>query len=123
MYANRGDLSEAMTLCNRAILAEKTEAGHYYLRAVILDEQGRTDDAANDLRRALYLNQDFVPAHLLLGSMALRYGRRQESTRHFKNVLSLLMGRSKEEIIPDTEGLTVGRIREIINSTGPKDNR
>ena len=121
--ANQRNLSEAMELCDRAISAEKTEAGHYYLRAVIFQEQGRTEDAAADLRRALYLDQDFVPAHLLLGNLALRSGKRQESARYFKNILGLLRTRAGEEIVPGAEGLTVGRIREIIESTGLEVDR
>jgi chemotaxis protein methyltransferase CheR len=121
--ADQGNLTEAIALCDRAIAAGKTEAGHYYLRGVIFHEQGRTDDAAADLRRALYLDQDFVPAHLLLGNLALQCGKRQESARHFRNVLTLLRARSKEEMVPGAEGLTVGRIREMIRSTGFEDAR
>jgi chemotaxis protein methyltransferase CheR len=121
IFANQGNLSEAISFCERAISAEKGDPRHYYLRATILQEQGEPEKAAADLRRALYVDQDFVPAHLLLGNLALRQGKREESARHFKNAFELLHRRLPDEIVPGTEGLTAGRLMEIIRSTGFED--
>ena len=121
IFANQGNLSEAISLCERAISAEKGDPGHYYLRATILQEQGEPEKAAADLRRALYVDQDFVPAHLLLGNLALRQGKREESARHFKNAFELLHRRLPDEVVPGTEGLTAGRLMEIIRSAGFED--
>ena len=66
------------------------------------------------LKRSLYLDQNFALAHFALGSLALRQGRQMESNKHFENALSLLSARRPEEILPESEGLTAGRLREII---------
>jgi chemotaxis protein methyltransferase CheR len=121
VFANQGRLSEAMNMCDRAISAEKAEPAGYYLRAVIFQEQGKQEESAADLRTALYLDQDFVPAHLLLGNLALRQGKKGESARHFRNAFDLLRRRLPDEVIPGMEGLTAGRIVEMIRSAGFED--
>ncbi len=113
----RGSLPEALGYCEKAIAADRFNPGHYYLRASILQEQGRLPEAAADLRKALYLDQDFIPAHILLGNLTLRQGNRRGSSRHFRNALRLLDRRPTEEVIPEAEGLTAGRLMEIIRST------
>jgi chemotaxis protein methyltransferase CheR len=86
-----------------------------------LHEQGRLQDAASELRKALYLDQDFLLAHLLLGNLALRQGNRKESRRHFRNAHTLLSRQHPEEVIAGAEGLTAGRLMEIIRSTDFED--
>ena len=103
--------------CEKAIAADRFNPGHYYLRASILQEQGRLPEAVADLRKALYLDQDFIPAHILLGNLTRRQGNRRGSSRHFRNALRLLGRRPAEEVIPGAEGLTAGRLMEIIRST------
>ncbi|MBI4595679.1 MAG: tetratricopeptide repeat protein [Candidatus Tectomicrobia bacterium] len=119
--ANQGKLSEALGLCDRAVSADKSNPGNHYLLATIMQEQGRLQEAATELRKTIYLDQDFVLAHLLLGNLALRQGKRKESARHFRNAYNLLSRRQPEEIIPDAEGLTAGRLMEIIRATALGD--
>jgi chemotaxis protein methyltransferase CheR len=115
--ADRGSLPEALGYCEKAIAADRFNPGHYYLRASILEEQGKLHEAVDDLRKALYLDQDFIPAHILLGNLTLRQENRRGSSRHFRNALRLLGRRPIEEVIPGAEGLTAGRLMEIIRST------
>ncbi|MGC1404833.1 MAG: CheR family methyltransferase [Thermodesulfobacteriota bacterium] len=115
--ANQGSLPEALGYCEKAIAADRFNPGHYYLQASILQEQGKLKEATADLKKALYLDQDFIPAHILLGNLTLRQGNRRESSRHFRNALRLLGCRPSEEVIPGAEGLTAGRLREIVRTT------
>jgi chemotaxis protein methyltransferase CheR len=121
IFANQGKLPEAIDFCEKAISAERACPGHYYLRAIILQEQGKSENAAADLRKTLYLDQDFVPAHIFLGNLALRQGKVKQSARHFRNAVELLRQRVPDEVIPGAEGLTAGRLMEIIKSTGFED--
>jgi chemotaxis protein methyltransferase CheR len=122
-YANQGRLDEALEWCEKAITADKLNSGLHYLRAAILQEQGSIDDAVVPLKRALYLDQDFVLAHFALGDLAMRRGRRRESNRHFRNALMLLRGYDHEDILPESEGITAGRLSEIITSiTGEEES-
>ena len=120
-YANQGLLTEALEWCEKAIAADKLNSGLHYLRSAILQEQGLIDDAVIPLKRALYLDQDFVLAHFALGDLAMRQGRRRESNKHFKNALTLLRGYNHEDILPESEGITAGRLSEIIAAITQKE--
>lgn len=112
--ANEGRLGEALELSERAIGADKLNAGLHYLRAVILQERGGVDEAAASLRRALYLDQGLVLAHFTLGNLALQQGRERESRRHFGHALEILDRYRPEEVLPESEGMPAGRLCEII---------
>lgn len=115
--ANQGKLTEARELLEQAIGADRLKAGLHYLRAMILQEQGAIDEAVASLKRALYLDQDMVLAHFSLGNLALRQGKMKESRKHFANALSLLDSYDPADILPESEGLSAGRLREIMRTT------
>lgn len=112
--ANQGRLAEALAGCDRLIAADKLNAEGHYLRATVLQELGELTAAVSAFKRALYLDQDFVPAHFALGHLARAQGRRAEADRHFANALALARRHRPEEILPETEGLTAGRLAEIL---------
>ena len=114
--ANQGRLAEAMDWCERAIASDKLNPASHYLLATIQQEQGQGDAAAQSLKRALYLDPEFVLAHFALGNHCLSQGRHRYADRHFGNVLALLQVRPHAEIVPESEGLTAGRLVEIIMS-------
>lgn len=116
--ANQGKLAEARALLEEAISADRLKAGLHYLLAMILQEQGAIDEAITSLKRALYLDQDLVLAHFSLGNLALRQGKIKESRKHFANTLSLLDRYDPTDILPESEGLPAGRLREIMRTTG-----
>jgi len=58
----------------KAIAADKLDAGLHYLLATILQEQGAIEQAVAAFKRSLYLDQNFVLAHFALGNHALRQG-------------------------------------------------
>ena len=117
VYANQGKLAEARELLEQAIGVDRLKAGLHYLLAMILQEQGAAGEAAVSLKRALYLDQDLVLAHFSLGNLALRQGRMKEARRHFANTLSLLDRYGPADILPESEGLSAGRLREIMQTT------
>jgi chemotaxis protein methyltransferase CheR len=116
-YANQGRLTEALEWCESAIATDKLEPELHYLHANILQERGVTEEAIASLKKALYLSPDFVLAHFALGNLLLREGRSRAANKHFENALSLLGAYDPEEILPESEGMTAGRLREIIRLT------
>ena len=114
--ANQGKLAEALEWCNHWIAADKLDAKSHYLRAVILLEQGDIGQAQASLQRAIYLNPDFVLAHFSLGNLAHGRGKRDEASRHFANTLRLLRGLQPNDLLPESDCLTAGRLIEIITS-------
>lgn len=116
VYANQGRLAEAFQWCERAIAADKLAAGCHYLLATVLQERGQVEEAVRSLKRALYLDPHFVLAHFALGNFAKQQGKLREWAKHFENALSLLSRYPEEGILPESEGMTAGRLMEIIRS-------
>ena len=115
--ANTGQLADARDLCEKAIVGDKLNPGYQYLQAVIQQELGLIDESIASFKRALYLDQNFVLAHFSLGNIALRQGRLREADRHLKNALSALKMLGRDDILPESEGITAGRMEEIIRAT------
>ena len=115
--ADRGNLAEALSACDEAIAADKLDPEMHYLRAIILQEQNGHGEAIAALKRALYLDPNFVPAHFAIGNLMLRRGNTRAAKKSFENVLALLSACRAEDILPEFEGLTAGRCREIIHAT------
>ena len=124
--ANQGLLAEALAWCERAVTDDPLDPEVHYLRAAVLQELGRADEAVADLRRTLYLDPDSVLAHFTLGNHELRQERPGGARRHFRNALDLLAKYSGDEALPQADGVTAGRLREIIAAiadAGDHDDR
>ncbi|MDA8164501.1 MAG: protein-glutamate O-methyltransferase CheR [Desulfobacteraceae bacterium] len=113
-YANLGLMVEALAWGRQAAAADKMNPALHYLVAMIEQENGLQEEAAASLRKAVYLDGHFVLAHFALGNLALRRGRRAEARRHFRNALSLLAAYGQDEAVPESEGVTAGRMGMII---------
>ena len=115
-FANQGKLAEALLWCEKAVALAKLDPGCHYLLAVALQEQGRTEEAAASLKRALYLDPNFVLAYFALGNLTRKQGKIKESKRYFKNAIDLLKIYDPDDVLAETEGITAGRLMEIIKS-------
>ncbi len=114
--ANTGDLSQALSWVEKALAADKLDAGLHYLRAVILEEQGVKEEALTALKRTLYLDPNFVLAHYSLGNYALRQKNLKEAERHFANTRTLLKAYQPDDVLPQSDGLVAGRLQEMVES-------
>lgn len=115
--ANQGKLVDALLWCDRWIAADKVDPAAHYLRAVVLLEQGEADEARASLQRAIYLRPGLVLAHFALGNVARARGKSGEAKRHFANALHLLAGHRPDDLLPESDGLTAGRLTETITAT------
>jgi chemotaxis protein methyltransferase CheR len=116
VYANRGQLQKARKWAEKAVAENKTDAGTRYLLAGVLLELGLTDAARKMLRAVLFLDPEFVPAHVTLGSLARREGDRPQRDRHFTTALALLRSMDECAIVPESDGMTAARLREVVES-------
>jgi len=121
-YANQGNISEALKWCEKAIVKDKLDPEFYHLRAVILHEHDQVEEAKTSLKRALYLDPNFLLAHFMLGNITHQQGKIEESDKYFNNVLSLLSVHDKDEVIPEADGMTAGRLIELIHSVRDNEN-
>ena len=115
--ANQGELGEALSACEQALTVDKLNPGLHYLGAIILQELNQVDTAMAALRRALYLDPNFVLAHFTLGNLSMRQGNTMAARKSFTNVLSLLSAYDSDDLLPEADGLTTGRLREIVRAT------
>jgi chemotaxis protein methyltransferase CheR len=115
-YANQGKLTEALQWTSRWIEADRVEPAAYYLHAMILQEQGEWPGARRALQSAVYLQPDFALAHFALGNLARADARAAEASRHFANALRSLRHRSPDEPLPESDGITVGRLMQTITA-------
>lgn len=116
--ANQGRLTDASRWCEAAVAADKVDPGLRYLLASVLDEQGLAAPAVAALKQALYLDQDFILAHYALGNLYRRLEHPVLARRHFSHARQLLRQLPSGAALPDAEGLSAGRLAEIIDATG-----
>jgi chemotaxis protein methyltransferase CheR len=114
LLADQGHLEEALTICNEAIESCKLAPEIYFLRASILQELDKDPEAIKSLKQAIYIDPEYVMGHFALGNLFIRQGNSKNSKMHFKNTLDLLNGCADEDILPESDGLSVKHIREII---------
>lgn len=116
IQANIGKLTLAADYCQRGIASDKLNPLYYYILATIELEQRQTKAAVQSLKRALYVDQNFILAHFALGNLFRQSGRIAESQRYFANARLLLEGHPAEESVLEGEGITSGRLLEIIRA-------
>ena len=115
-YANLGRFSEARELCEQAIAADRLSAQNHYLLSIILEQQGNAAAAATSLKHALFIDHDYLLAYFALGNLCRQAGNGRESERNFANALRLLEKRDPHEVLPEAEGMTAGRLAQMIRA-------
>ncbi len=113
---NLGQLAQALTWCERWIAADKLDPAGHYLRAVVLLERGDHAPARTSLRRATFLDPGFVLAHFSLGNLARSRGDNGEAGKHFANAKRLLQRYQLDDLLPESDGLTAGRLAETLGA-------
>jgi chemotaxis protein methyltransferase CheR len=114
--ANGGKLPEALALCENILRKDKLNPILYYLHATILLEMGRANEAEVSLQRALYLDQEFAIAHFSLGHLLQSRNKIKEAAKHLQKARSLLSVFRQEAVPPESEGMTAGRLIEVIDA-------
>lgn len=120
--ANQGRLEEALASCDRWTAADKLDPIARYWRAMVLLELGDRAGARSTLQRAIYLRADFVLAHFALGNLARSLGKTLEAEKHFSITQELLRGHGQGDLLPESEGITAGRLTEVVASLTSLEN-
>ncbi len=115
--ADLGLLAEADRWCEAGLAIDKCNAGLRYLRATIAEQQGRIELAMALLRQTIYLDQDFVLAHVALAGLCRRCGRQADAQRHYANAVRLLEDYRHDAVLPGAEGISVGWLADMIRAS------
>ncbi|OFX24331.1 MAG: hypothetical protein A2041_14210 [Bacteroidetes bacterium GWA2_31_9b] len=116
-YANQGKLGDALKSCEKAIAKNKVDPRLHYLYATILQENSQLNEAIAALKRAIFLDSDFVLSYFSLGNIYRQQGNMRNTKKCYENVLSIINKRSHDDILLEFEGLNIGRLKEIINAS------
>lgn len=111
--ADQGDLEKAAQLCERLLEREKLNPIAHFYYALILEQMGRRRDTQEALRRAIYLDRNFVIAHYYLGLIQQRLHQPKDAFRCFRNALGLLSGLRPEQLVPAADEFTVSELRQL----------
>ena len=115
--ADQGKLAEALVWCDKAIAQRRTNPFTYHLRATILQELGDLDEALRSLQKSLYLDPNFAIAHFMSAAVTRQLRMFEASEKHFENARLLLATHLPEDILPGSDGMTAGRLTEVIMET------
>lgn len=115
-HANIGAFAEARRCCEEAIACDRLKVQNHYLLSIVLEQQGDAEGAERSLKHALFLDHDYLLAYFALGNLCRQRGDRKESQRNYANALRLLERRHPHEAIPEAEGMTAGRLAELIRA-------
>ena len=112
--ADRGQLEAAIPLCREAMRRDPASLSAAYLLGTVLQDLGRYDEEAVVLRDVLKTHPGFVLAHRALGDLERRRGKPADARRHYRQALVSLSTMDKAEIVPESDGITAGRLAEAI---------
>jgi len=113
-YANLGCWEEAEHWCREAIKLNKLALDAYYTLALVLQHQGQHEQAIDAMKKVVYIDRHHVPAHFGLADLYHSNGQLSRALKSLDNARRLLEGLSEDALVSGTEGITVGRLRDVI---------
>ncbi len=113
-YANLGGWDEAERWCRQAIRLDKLTLEAYYILALVLQHQGRLDEAIEVMKKVVYIDRRYVLGHFGLADLYRSNGQLAQALKSLDNANRLLDGCAEDEFIPGSGGITVGSLRETI---------
>lgn len=111
--ANQGRLRDADAECMRALDGHRLSPELHCLHATLLGAAGQHGEAAKAARRALYLDRQFVMAHLQLGDSLAHLGDLTGAARAFENALAGLSALADDERVLAGDGVPASRMRQV----------
>jgi chemotaxis protein methyltransferase CheR len=110
---NTGQSEDAAACCRKLLATQPLNPLVHFYHALAAEQQGHQAEIEPALRRAIYLDRNYVLAHYHLGLVLQRKRNAEAARRSFRNVLVLLQDRDESEIFPDADGLTVGALQQL----------
>ncbi len=114
IFANKGNLEQARYWCEQAIRRDKLHPEPYYTLGLIQLEHNRLDLALDALKKAVFLDREFVMAHYSLAQAYSRQGNQELARKSSQNVQRLLDGKPGDALVPEGDGLNIARLRELV---------
>ncbi len=114
--ASTGDLKGALKTCEESVHADPSGKHSYFLKALVLIELGRVDEALTALMKVIYLDPYFIEAHFQIGMLQIRANRREAGVKSLKNALEITERGDRERFIHISGDMTYSRFVELLKS-------
>jgi chemotaxis protein methyltransferase CheR len=111
LLANGGDVDGAEERLEKLLAVNSLHLEAIYLLSLIHRVRGEEEKEISQLKKAVYVDRNFVLGHFQMGGFYLRSGRIEEARRSLLNVLDILRGQADKDLVDGVEGLTVGGLR------------
>ncbi len=112
--ANLGNWRDAEQWCRKAIHMDKLALPAYYTLSLVLQHQGQIDPAIEAMKKVVYIDRLHVLGHYGLADLYHSNGQLPQALKSLDNARRLLESRPASDVIPDSGGITVTRLREAI---------
>ena len=110
VQANRGCLAEAKDWCLKALGCEPLSIEARYTLALICIEQGDDEAALSNLKKAIYLDADFILGHFSLAILYRRQRALEKYHRHRRQAIRLASRMPLESVLAGSDDLTSGQL-------------
>ena len=117
--ANLGKLEEALDICIKTVHLEKLNPDHRYLLSTIYnglnENENENENEKKALDQTLYLDPDYVLAHIQLGNIAAKQLKSDLSKRHMRLAKQILDSMNPEDVISGSDDLTAKEVLNLIS--------
>lgn len=114
--SSRDKLQQALRAYDEAIEHDKLNPVSHYLRGIILQATGDYGESKRAFMQAIYLQPDFVMAYFAIGNLERVHGNTAEAMKCLGNAQSLAQRHQPGSILQESDGLTAGRLVQIIDA-------
>jgi len=114
--ADQAKWAEAHLWLDKAEARNVLDLPTHYLRALVYDNEGRTDDAIQTLQRCLYLDHNFALGYFTLGNLFARCGRQEQARQHWVNAAELLQQQPPQQVLDLADGMTVADVLTLVRA-------
>lgn len=114
--ANIGKLKEAANLCEENFKSDPMNKYSYFIYGLTLMELNRIPEAESALRKAIFLDKDFVPGHFQLGLLLLRKNQYKAGLKNLKNALTIAETKQPSAVVDGSPDLNYQRLAEILRN-------
>ena len=112
--ASTGKLEDAETWVGVALAENPMLASAHYVRALILLEGSRPDEAMSALRRCLYADPGFALAHVAVATLLERGGDAKRAGKALDHAVAALSLAKPDDLVDEGDGLTAGGLLDFV---------
>jgi chemotaxis protein methyltransferase CheR len=114
---NHGKASEAFDLLTKLSKGRgELDFRLHFLRSIVADQMGETNEALKSLKQAIFLNKYLIIAHFFQGVVNQRENRNKIAKKSFRNAYNLVSKLDPYHLLEETDGLSAGRLKEILEA-------